>query len=102
MIFGLVRIFSGSFRGRFGVVLGSFWDPFGVVFESFWDILGVVLGSFWDRFGIILGSVWATFFQKYIDKLPINRPSGRYVKLQRHTRSLFPLMGLPICLRKVA
>ena len=37
---------SGSFRGRFGVILGSFWGHF-----------GVVSGSFRGRFGVVLGSV---------------------------------------------
>jgi len=38
---------TGSFGGRFRVVLGSFGGPF-----------GVVLGSFWGRFGVGLGSVY--------------------------------------------
>ncbi len=58
-----------------------------VIFDSF----RTVLGSFWDMFGIALGPFLAFLFMflfwwgrgegvpLYVDKLPINRPSGRSV-----------------------
>ena len=81
------------------------WAPFGVLgppcasflnpFDSLWapfGILGLPLGPSWASFGTLLehlGTQMAALARRhrseeapqtlYIDKLPINRPSGRYV-----------------------
>ena len=64
----------GSYWDHFCIMLGSFWHHFGITLGSCWHHLGIVLGSVWDQF-------WKLFFPKYIDKLPINRPSGCYVNM---------------------
>ena len=84
-----------------GTALGQLWDSSGTAPRQLWDSSGAALGQLWDSSGTALGQLWGSFatalgqlwnssgmmtttmmifvFQFYIYKLPINRPSGRYV-----------------------
>ena len=61
----------GPHLGRLWVHLGFIWPPWGAL----WPTLGP-LGAHFGRLWAHLGHTWGL----YIHKLPINRPSRRYVK----------------------
>ena len=57
---------------NFAYLLGQLWGSF-----------ATALGQLWNSSGMMTTTMMIFVFQFYIYKLPINRPSGRYVMIIR-------------------
>ena len=64
--------------GKSGGALGELWEAQGQLWEALAE-LREALGELWVREGL------------YIQKLPINRPSGRYVNIGDATNKNIPV-----------
>ena len=64
--------------GGSGGALGELWEAQGQLWEA--------LAELWEA----LGELWEALYI-YIEKLPINRPSGRYVNIGDTTNKNIPV-----------